>query len=136
MTQMAIPSVPAVATRVARADRSPRDPATTAARAADRPVGPPTRRVYWRRRAVVAGSFLALVLALTVAFGSAGAEAELADPVGGHTVVEPGETLWDIAVETAPAGVDVRDQLAAIVDLNGLDGGAVRAWTVVLLPAR
>lgn len=101
-----------------------------------RPVGPLPRGVYWRRRALVAGGFLALVLAMTVLLGSAGAEAELADPVAGHAVVDPGQTLWEVAAATAPVGVDVRDQLAAIMRLNGLDGASVPAWTVVLLPAR
>ena len=73
---------------------------------------------------------------LTVAIGRVGAEAELADPVAGHAVIEPGDTLWSVAVETAPAGMDPREQLRAIQDLNGLPSADVEAWTVVLLPAR
>lgn len=97
---------------------------------------PQPQAVYRRRRLVVAAGFLALVLALTVLFGSAGAEAELEDPVGGHVVVAPGETLWDVAAETAPAGVHTQQQLDAIRELNGFDGAAVPAWTVVLIPTR
>ncbi|MEX2550147.1 MAG: hypothetical protein WD638_07960 [Nitriliruptoraceae bacterium] len=73
---------------------------------------------------------------LTVAIGRVGAEAELADPVAGHAVIEPGETLWSVAVATAPEDVDPREQLRAIQDLNDLTGADVEAWTVVLLPAR
>jgi hypothetical protein len=69
-------------------------------------------------------------------FGLGGAaEAELADPVGGHAVLEPGATLWDIAATHAPAGVDTRAYVAELVELNGFDGGSLAPWTVVLLPA-
>jgi hypothetical protein len=96
----------------------------------------PTRWTYWRRRTVAVLALLALAFALTVAIGRVGAQAELADKVAGHVVVEPGQTLWDVAAATAPAGVDVRDQLAALEALNGLRAHEVDAWTVVLLPAR
>jgi hypothetical protein len=95
-----------------------------------------TPATYWRRRVV---ALLALVLCaflMTVVIGRVGAEAELADRVAGHAVVAPGETLWDVAVGSAPDGIDARRQLADILALNGLDGADVDAWTVVLLPAR
>ena len=94
------------------------------------------RASHPRRRldAVVILAVLAAVL--TVGLGRTGAEAELADRVDGHVVVEPGDTLWDVAASTAPDGVDTRRQLEAILALNGLDGGEVEAWTVLLLPAR
>lgn len=98
--------------------------------------GGPSAATFRRRRIVVLAGFLSLVLGLTLLFGAGGAEAELSDRVAGHEVVTPGHTLWDIAAATAPAGVDVRDQLAAIVELNGFAGGDVPAWTVVLLPHR
>jgi Tfp pilus assembly protein FimV len=99
------------------------------------PVATPASRSTIRRRRVraLAGLVLAVV-ALTVLVGRAGAEAELADPVAGHAVIAPGETLWDVAVDTAPHGVDPRQQLAALRELNGFDGGQVDAWTVVLIP--
>jgi hypothetical protein len=89
-----------------------------------------------RRRSVALVVFLLAAFLLTVAIGRVGAEAELADPVAGHAVIEPGQTLWGIAVDTAPADVDPREQLRAIQDLNGLTTAEVEAWTVVLLPAR
>lgn len=97
---------------------------------------PPTRAAAWRRRA---GALLALVLLaflLTVAVGAVTADAELADPVAGTVTIGPGETLWEVASATAPEGVGVREQLGAIVALNGFDGSALEPWTVVLLPAR
>jgi len=67
---------------------------------------------------------------------AASALAAPTDPaVGGHVVLQPGETLWDIAVRSAPAGTDPRTQLDTLRRLNGLGAGALDAWTVVLLPA-
>jgi hypothetical protein len=100
---------------------------------AGRAPGPAT---YWRRRLVAVGVLLAAAFLLTALIGRVGAEAELEDKVAGHVVVQPGETLWDVAAETAPDGVDTREQLRAVAELNGLEGDAVDAWTVVLIPAR
>ncbi len=95
----------------------------------------PSRAVYLRRRAAVAFAVILVAVGL-VLFGSAiGAEAGGATPLtGGHVVVEPGQTLWSIAQDNAPAGTDLRSYLADLQDLNGLDDGQVAAWAVVLLP--
>lgn len=89
-----------------------------------------------RRRLIALVALVALSILLSVLIGRVGAQAELIEPVAGHAVVTPGDTLWDVAVDTAPNGVDPRQHLAAIRALNGLDGSAVAPWTVVLLPAR
>ncbi|MFA9431192.1 hypothetical protein [Egicoccus sp. AB-alg2] len=104
-------------------------PATTATRR-------PSAAVLWRRRAVAVLGLVLVAFLLTVAIGRVGAEAELADKVAGHVVVQPGETLWDVAVATAPEGVDARRQLDELRQLNGFGSSEVDAWTVVLLPAR
>jgi hypothetical protein len=106
---------------------------------AHRPAARPhraSRSAYHRRRAVAVAVLVLLAFVLTVAIGRVGAEAELADKVAGHVVIEPGATLWDVAVATAPDGVDPRQQLADLRELNGLTGSQVRAWSVVLVPAR
>ena len=109
-------------------------------RAASRPTAAGhaggTSGVYVRRRIVVLAWLVVVAFALTVAIGRVGAEAELADAVAGSVVVEPGGTLWDIAVATAPDGVDPRQQLRDLRSLNGITGSHVDAWSVVLLPAR
>lgn len=96
----------------------------------------PSRARFLVRRALVLLALVALVLGGAAALGLGRADAGPADPVGGHVVLRPGETLWDVAVATAPAGVDARDQLARLRTLNGFDGGALAPWTVVLLPSR
>jgi hypothetical protein len=101
-----------------------------------RPSPPLPRATYLRRRFVAVAVLIVLAFLLTVAIGRVGAEAELADRVAGHVVVEPGQTLWDIAVDTAPAGVDARQQVADLQALNGITAAELKAWDVVLIPAR
>lgn len=91
---------------------------------------------YWRRRVMLVGVLLAVAFLATGLVGRVGAEAELEDKVAGHAVVQPGESLWDVTVATAPDGIDPRDHLHRIKELNGIDGAQVDAWTVVLIPAR
>ena len=96
----------------------------------------PSAVVIWRRRAVAILGLVLVAFLITVAIGRVGAEAELADKVAGHVVVEPGESLWEVAVATAPEGMDARRHLDELVKLNGFSSSQVDAWTVVLLPAR
>ena len=103
---------------------------------ADAAAGNAPRSIRWRRRATWVVVLLAVAFLATGLVGRVGAEAELADDVAGHAVVQPGETLWDVTVATAPAGVDPREHLHRLEELNGLDGSQVEAWTVVLIPAR
>ena len=87
-----------------------------------------------RRLTMLLGALgVALLLALTA--GGRLADAGPTDRVAGEAVVDPGETLWDVAVANAPSGVDPRTYLAEIRDLNGFASATVPAWTVVLLPA-
>ncbi|WP_225754136.1 LysM peptidoglycan-binding domain-containing protein [Actinotalea sp. Marseille-Q4924] len=50
-------------------------------------------------------------------------------------VVEPGDTVWEIAEAVARPGQDVRDVVARIEDLNGLEGGQIHAGQRVVVPA-
>ena len=87
------------------------------------------------RRLLALGVLLVVVLALAVGFGRLGAGGDAEPQVEGTVTIEPGETLWEVAVATAPDGADPRRQLAAIRELNdGLSASQVRAWTVVLIP--
>lgn len=89
---------------------------------------------FRRRRLGVVAGLVALALGLVLTFGGGAADAELSDPVAGTAVVEPGQTLWDVAEATAPDGTSTRAWLDRIRDLNDLPGDAIPAWTVVLLP--
>ncbi len=121
--------------------RAPEAPLGVAAPAA---AVPPALRVVPAGRAggsvrnrVVAAIVAALAVALVLsAAGIVGAATTGELEVAGHVVLQPGETLWDVAVRSAPAGVDPRRQLDDIRRVNGFGPGAHDAWTVVLLPAR
>jgi nucleoid-associated protein YgaU len=49
-------------------------------------------------------------------------------------VVQPGETLWQIAESVAP-DTDPRDTVARLVQLNDLANSSVRAGQTLLIPA-
>jgi hypothetical protein len=81
---------------------------------------------------------IAAVVATVVLAVSGVVGASIAGPgeleVAGHVVLQPGETLWDVAVRSAPAGVDPRRQLDDLRRINGFGPGPLDAWTVVLIP--
>lgn len=105
--------------------------------AADRLTPPRARRtVYLRRRVTVLSALVIAVFLLGIAVGRIGASAELVETTAGHDVIAPGETLWDVAVRTAPHDSDPRHHLAQLRAMNGLESSRVDAWTVVAIPAR
>jgi hypothetical protein len=140
---MSAPTIPDLGRRATRITSSPRTggaaaaPALPSAVPTPRGAAPtPSRATFWRRRAAAVAVLLVAAFVLTALIGRVGAEAELEEKVAGHVVVQPGESLWDVAVATAPDGVDPREQLRAVADLNGLESSSLDAWSVVLIPAR
>lgn len=99
-------------------------------------TGRPARRLgalNWGLR--VGFAFVVFGLIVALFSGSRGGEAHLVrSGTGDHVIVAPGQTLWDIAVAHAPPGSDPRAYLLQLRQANGLDGRAVPAWTVLLLP--
>lgn len=95
---------------------------------------PDTRTLRLRGRAVaiVLALVLCVALAAGAAIGRAGASPTPA--VIGAVTIEPGQTLWDVAVANAPAGTDPRSYVADLRRVNDVDGH-LQPWTVVLLPA-
>lgn len=139
------PRGPGLAPVIALPSRRPVAVAQAGSPVADQPVGAPSRPALTvvapvRSRRVRPGRLVAVLLAGALLLGVAdltvGALAAPELPaVSGHVVLQPGETLWDIAVRSAPVGTDPREQLDTLRRLNGLGPGALDAWTVVLLPA-
>lgn len=87
------------------------------------------------------GRLVIVLLGLVAAYGGF---TLLSDPAvstsqehhGSHEqiVVEPGQSLWDIATTIAPDD-DPRDVIAEIVDLNALESsGAVQAGQLLYIP--
>jgi hypothetical protein len=97
-------------------------------------------RLTRRGRAVLiilAAAVTLVSLWLTVGTGAlaGGRESRAPSTRGEIVVVEPGETLWDIATDTDP-GNDPRLVVQRILDLNGMGGDpTVRPGQELRLPA-
>ncbi len=92
------------------------------------------------RRALAAVVALPIVVAVSMAIiggGSALASRDAGAAAGtfATVTVSPGESLWSIAQEVAPAA-DPRDVVDAIVRLNALDGATVAAGQRLSIPAQ
>lgn len=104
-------------------------------RAATSPAAPTgTLRLTARGRAVLA--VLALLLAAWVAGPSGAFAGSPGEPERVTAVtVGAGDTLWDIASAVARPDQDVRDVVARIAELNGLEGSGLVAGEQLLVPA-
>jgi hypothetical protein len=91
-------------------------------------------RVAVRVLVVLLGLVVTAVVVLT-AGRSAKADAAAHPVEVGYHVVAPGETLWQIAGEVAP-GVDRRDTVASIVELNALRTEQLAAGDRIAVPVR
>ena len=91
-----------------------------------------------RRGRMVLGVLLSVPFAaVLMVIGSLSADAGTAGVAGqaatGVVVVQPGESLWQIARELAPQA-DPRATLSTIRELNGLDGNAVVPGQSLVVP--
>jgi len=105
------------------------------------PAARPTRlRLTARgRRALAVLASLPAVVALAVAVVSGGAAlatSEAGAPAGSFATVTvmPGDSLWSIAAQVAPAA-DPRDVVDAIMRLNALPGAGLAAGQTIAIPA-
>lgn len=99
-------------------------------------VARPTYRLTRRGRLVVLVAALLAVLALGVwmSTGSVATDESGTPTPTQSVVVGPGDTLWDIAADAAPAGVEVREVMEQIQHLNALEGGSLEAGQTLRVP--
>ena len=95
-------------------------------------------RLTRRARLLLTGLTLLVTVALAVLATGGGPATAVLPGAGGaapsqQVTVRPGQTLWAIAERAAP-GVDPRETVAEIMDLNALESSAVQAGQVLLLP--
>jgi Tfp pilus assembly protein FimV len=88
-------------------------------------------RMAVRRRRAGLAAVVAGVIAATLLGGGTAPASRPGAPRA--VVVEAGDTLWGIAEQYAPNGVDVRAYVDALIELNGLGGGP-RAGQRIILP--
>jgi hypothetical protein len=91
------------------------------------------------RLAATAG-YIAVIILITAA-SIALAMSRISDPAERQLaayreiVVQPGDTLWDLARENSLAGADLRRAVYEIRTLNGLADAEIRPGQRLLLPA-
>lgn len=103
---------------------------------------PPRLRLTRRGRIVLIGLPLVLLAALLLSLaGLLNSPAKAADAVSGLSVtetvtvtVQPGESLWAIAVNADPHR-DARDTIADIAQLNNLENGKVMPGQQLFVPS-
>ena len=93
-------------------------------------------RLTRRGRVVI---LLLVLLAATAATlfgrGQVQATSSSTGPVVGYVTVQPGETLWEIASDSAP-GQDPRAMVDRIIELNNLTDAGVLAGQRLAVPAQ
>ncbi|MGN8049970.1 LysM peptidoglycan-binding domain-containing protein [Curtobacterium sp. 22159] len=79
---------------------------------------------------------LLVVVALAVLNGGQASAGNAQSHAHFETVtIQPGETLWQLAEETAPSA-DPRDFVQDVITLNALDGSGLQAGEKIAIPAK
>jgi hypothetical protein len=91
-------------------------------------------RTRVRRRRLTAGGLLVLALSVAAPAVSAAVTSGPSRGTDARYVVQPGDTLWRIAVRHAP-GSDPRRVIQSIVDANQVDAGTLVPGQVLVVPA-
>ncbi|WP_420370375.1 LysM peptidoglycan-binding domain-containing protein [Curtobacterium sp. L1-20] len=99
-----------------------------------------TRLRLTRRGRIVlttlAATPLLVGMALAVLNGGQASAGNTSGDVRFDTVtIQPGETLWQLAEETAP-NADPRDFVQDVISLNALDGSGLQAGEQIAIPAK
>ncbi len=128
MSTITLPSAP----RIAGSARVVAQPMPARVSLDDTHVGP---RVHPLAIVVAVVSLVVIVASAMTVFSAYRAASGVSADTAGHVMVEPGRSLWEVAVETAPAGVTPSEHYAALQDLNGHSTVRVDGWTVILLPS-
>jgi len=99
-----------------------------------------TRLRLTRRGRVVLTALAALPLLVVVALVALNGGQASAGNASGHVdfqtvTIQPGETLWQLAEQTAP-NADPRDFVQDVVSLNALDGSGLQAGEQIAIPTQ
>ncbi|WP_370614508.1 LysM peptidoglycan-binding domain-containing protein [Mumia sp. Pv 4-285] len=111
-------------------------PRSAPPRPTPRPASRPAYRLTRRGRLAVFAAALLAVGGLTVGLGTQViATSDAGDPVPSRAVVvQPGETVWDLAADANPSG-DIRETVHDIAELNSLESaGEVAAGSTIYIP--
>jgi LysM repeat protein len=88
--------------------------------------------VRWGR---IVGLAVGVMLAVSAMAARVNAKPAQIAPAAERTyVVQPGDTLWRIAVRSSAAGADPRPLVQRLIDLNQLGGGSIVPGQLLALP--
>lgn len=90
------------------------------------------RRVARQRRLAVIGTTIVMIAGFLLATGPSGTATASRDDAPNAVVMRAGDTLWDLAERYAPAEVDPRAYVDAVLELNG--GIPPQAGARIVLP--
>jgi nucleoid-associated protein YgaU len=127
-------SAPAVRP-VASAPAVPSAAAVRSASTASVPAAGSHLRLTARGRAVLWFLAACVVAVVTLLASQASADGPVAAQEVVRHVVQPGETLWQIAESVAEPSQDVRDVVVNLVALNELPDAGLMAGQVIVVPA-
>lgn len=91
------------------------------------------RMLEARRRAALVAVAAVVVVGVLIGGGTGGTAVASKEGAPETVVLQPGETLWDVAVDFAPSHVDPRVYVDTLQDLNHITG-APRAGMQLQLP--
>jgi hypothetical protein len=94
-----------------------------------------TRRGYAVLTLVVAAPLVIAAFGFAVNGGGASAGADVSSVAFEHVIVQPGESLWQLAGEIAPSS-DPRDVVSDLVQLNQLDSAEVQPGQSLAVPLK
>lgn len=92
------------------------------------------RSVLAVRRLVALLVSTAVLAATVVVAGQLGSAASVPQAPALEVVVQPGDTIWELAATHRPAGTSTQDYAMAVVLHNDLTATALRPGTIVELP--
>ncbi|WP_374018796.1 LysM peptidoglycan-binding domain-containing protein [Paenibacillus thiaminolyticus] len=93
---------------------------------------------YNRRKMIRAiflfGLLFLLCAGIVQAWGDDDTVSEQPSVVTEHVLVQPGDSLWEIATEYKPNGMDTREYIYKIIQLNDLRGHTLQSGIVIDVP--
>jgi LysM repeat protein len=79
---------------------------------------------------------LAIIMLISIAGTAIGADVSesLTKPVYSEIVVQPGDTLWDLAVQFGPENKDTREVVFEICKVNNIAADSIIPGQTILIP--
>ncbi|MGG3840550.1 LysM peptidoglycan-binding domain-containing protein [Paenibacillus thiaminolyticus] len=94
----------------------------------------PYNRKKLIRTILLFGLLFLLCAGIVQAWGDDDTVSEQPSVVTERVLVQPGDSLWEIATEYKPNGMDTREYIYEIIQLNDLRGHTLQSGIVIVVP--